>query len=288
MIQSGGFYPGEARSAEERLRYYAGKFNTVEVDSSYYAIPSVKNVQLWAERTPENFLFHIKAYGALTGHGIDPKNLPGDLADLLPAQEKNKQYIYIKEPDLLRIVAWKFIETLTPLIESGKLGLIVFQYPPWFRHTSESFEYILTCKEMVKGLRLAVEFRHGSWLAPGKAETMFRFLQEHGITYISADEPQYGSLATIPFLPEVTSELAYFRLHGRNKGNWLKKGIETSLKYDYFYSDDELRSFIPEIRNASKRARQTFVMFNNCHGASAFKNALRLGELLSESSHGDG
>ncbi len=288
MIQSGGFYPGEARSAEERLRYYAGKFNTVEVDSSYYAIPSVKNAQLWAERTPENFLFHIKVYGTLTGHGIDPKSLPADLAATLPQQEESKKYIYIKRPEVLRIIAERFVETLTPLKRAKKLGMIIFQYPPWFRYGSAELEYILSNREWIQGYPMAVEFRHGSWLAPDKAETVFRFLQEHGITYIAADEPQYGSPVTIPFLPEVTTEIAYFRLHGRNKENWLKKGIETSLRYDYFYSDDELRSFIPAIRGVAERASRTFVMFNNCHGASAFKNALRLGELLSEASHGAG
>ncbi len=119
-------------------------------------------------------------------------------------------------------------------------------------------------------------------MATDRAHSVFEFLKENKITYITADEPQYGSLATIPFLPHVTTDIAYFRFHGRNKQNWLKKGIETSLRYDYFYSDDELRDFIKPILRASKTVKSTFAMFNNCHGGFAMKNALRLKELLKD------
>ncbi len=130
------------------------------------------------------------------------------------------------------------------------------------------------------GLPFAVEFRHGSWLTPDRAESVFDFLRKHQITYITADEPQYGSLATIPFLPGVTTDIAYFRFHGRNKENWLKKGIETSLRYDYFYSDDELREFIEPIFSTNKQAQSTFVMFNNCRLGFAVKDAIRMKEII--------
>ena len=87
LIQSGEFYPGDIRTSEGRLRYYASYFHTVEVDSTYYAIPDRRNTYLWVDRTPDNFIFHIKVYGALTGHGIDPKTLPKDIFNLLPDRE---------------------------------------------------------------------------------------------------------------------------------------------------------------------------------------------------------
>jgi uncharacterized protein YecE (DUF72 family) len=105
---------------------------------------------------------------------------------------------------------------------------------------------------------------------------VFRFLREHGIPYVTADEPQYGTLVTVPFLPEVTTDVVYLRLHGRNRAAWLKKGGETSLRYDYLYSTEELRLFAQTARGLSGRARSVFVMFNNCRAGHAMKNALEM------------
>jgi uncharacterized protein YecE (DUF72 family) len=102
------------------------------------------------------------------------------------------------------------------------------------------------------------------------------------MTYVIADEPQLGGLETVPFVPEVTTEVAYFRLHGRNRENWLKKGVETSMRFDYLYSDEELRGLIPPARMADRKAKATYLMFNNCHGGFAVSNSLRVKELLKE------
>ncbi len=139
---------------------------------------------------------------------------------------------------------------------------------------------MLTCKKLMQGLPVAVEFRHGSWLESDILDSVLHFFRKHQLTYITADEPQYGNLATVPFFPDATTDIAYFRFHGRNKENWLKKGIETSLRYAYLYSDDELKEFIPSIQRVNKRAKVTFAMFNNCHVGFAMKDALRLKELL--------
>ena len=113
------------------------------------------------------------------------------------------------------------------------------------------------------------------------------FLRENHLTYISADELQYGNLATAPFLPDITTDIAYFRFHGRNKENWLEKGIETSLRFAYLYSDEELKEFVPSIKNIDRKAKITYCMHNNCHGGFAMKNAFRLKELLVERTTGD-
>jgi uncharacterized protein YecE (DUF72 family) len=280
LIQSGEFYPKSIKTAEGRLRQYASFFDIVEVDSTYYAIPDIKNTYLWVDRTPENFIFHIKVYGAFTGHGIDPKTLPKDIFRLLPEKDKTERNIYIKEPSLLKAMAEKFRDTLSPLVKSNKLGILVFQFPPWFQYKTSNFDYILNCKELMQELQMAIEFRHGSWLEPDRVDSVLQFLRKHQLTYIAADEPQYGNLATIPFLPDVTTDIAYFRFHGRNKENWLKRGIETSLRFAYSYSDDELRDFIPSMQRVDKRAKVTYAMFNNCHGGFAVRNAIRMKELL--------
>ena len=202
------------------------------MDSTYYAIPNIRNVNLWAQRTPDNFTFHIKVYGALTGHGIDPKTLPKDILNLLSEKDRTNKHVCIKEPDLLKTIAERFIEPLYPLSKADKLGVLVFQFPPWFQYRTQNLDYILYCKTIMKSMPVAVEFRHGSWLTSEKVDSVLHFLRKHQLTYITADEPQYDSLATVPFLPDVTTDIAYFRFHGRNKGNWLKKGVETSKRYD--------------------------------------------------------
>jgi uncharacterized protein YecE (DUF72 family) len=282
LLKSGEFYPEEARTAEDRIRYYATFFNTVEVDSSYYAVPDPRNSCVWAARTPDDFVFHVKAFGAMTGHAVDPRGLPPEVYRSLPDGEKNKKQIYVKEAGLLRAIGRRFADALVPLRNAGKLGVIVFQFPPWFHYRPQHLDSVIDYTSLVSGLPAAVEFRHGSWLSPGAAGRVFDFLREHRIAYITADEPQYGSMATVPFVAETTAETAYFRFHGRNRENWLKKGIETSLRYDYLYSDKELGGFVSPLLAAARKAGVVYAMFNNCHGASAIRNARALQGMLQE------
>ena len=280
LIQSGEFYPKTARTAEARLNYYAEHFNTVEVDSTYYAIPTKQNAYLWAQRSPEDFLFHIKVYGVMTGHAVDPRSLPPDIRAELPALDKGQKYVYVRDPELVRAIFDKFMEALYPLVNAGKLGVFVFQFPPWFTFKEKHLEYILSCKHKAGRTPVAVEFRHGSWYFPVAREKVFHFLRKNQIIHVVADEPQYGTLATVPFVPQTTADIGYYRLHGRNKENWLKKGIETSLRYAYEYSEEELKEFLPHVEISAKTAITTYVMFNNCHGGSAMRNAEKMKVLL--------
>jgi uncharacterized protein YecE (DUF72 family) len=283
LVQSGEFYPKGVRTSEGRLRFYAENFDTVEVDSTYYAIPDISNALLWASRTPDNFVFHVKAYGALTGHGINPSTLPKDILRTLPAADREKSNLYVEDKDLQTVIALRFARSIEPLRDAGKLGIIIFQYPQWFHFERKNMRHILYARELLHGLPMGVELRHGSWLTPENRDSVFAFLRENNITYITADEPQYGSLATVPFVPAVTTDTAYFRLHGRNRENWLRKGVETSQRYAYLYSDHELREFIPHIKRAAAEAREVYFLLNNCHGSFAARNALRMKEMLENS-----
>lgn len=217
----------------------------------------------------------------MTGHGIDPHTLPKALRELLPPAEREKRSTHIREPELLKTVADAFVASLAPLRDTGKLGLLVFQFPPWFWYKAADLDYILKCRELVGDLPIAAEFRHGSWLTEHHREGVLKFLRDNGITYVTADEPQYGTLATVPFLPEATTDIAYFRLHGRNREAWLKKGVETSERYDYLYSTGELKEFAGTAIRASARAKKVFVMFNNCRAGHAMRNALEILGFLS-------
>ncbi len=280
LIKSGEFYPKEVKSAEDRLRFYAESFDTVEVDSSYYAIPDARNAMLWAERTPVDFIFHVKAFAPLTGHGVEPKALPAEVVRALPPADRERKYVYVMDREPLQIIGRRFTEAMEPLRQSRKLGFVVFQFPPWLHYKDENLDYILSRVSLITGLDVAVEFRHGSWLSPGNRVMVMDFLRGHGITYVPADEPQYGNLATAPFFPEITTDTAYFRFHGRNRENWLKRGLETSLRYDYLYSEEELQEFVPPLLASDKKAKTVYGMFNNCHGASAIRNARRMKEII--------
>jgi uncharacterized protein YecE (DUF72 family) len=274
LVQSGEFYPEGINTAEKRLRYYSSFFSAVEVDATYYAIPSQKTVMLWADRTPDDFTFHVKAYGALTGHGVSQESLPpGASAGRLGAGKR----VYIDNEKSLLAAAAAFKNSLLPLGE--KLGLVVFQFPQWFRFGKDSIKRLIITGEMMKGFSLGIEFRHGSWMLGDNMKQTLGFLEKNQMTYITADEPQYGTQATAPFLPAVTTETAYFRFHGRNRADWLRKSAGVSERYKYLYSDDELKTFLKAAMEADNKTAVTFAMFNNCFGGFAVNNALRFMEL---------
>lgn len=277
LIESGSFHLQEGASSEERLRLYASHFDSVEIDSSYYTLPTLHMAQLWAKRTPEKFLFHVRAFGALTGHSIDPGALPEELRELLTAADLAQEALHVSDPVQLRAMAQALVTALTPLKNAHKLGFIIFQFPPWFTYKNANRDYLLYCKELMAGLPIAVEFRHGSWLTHQHADETFSFLREHKITYITCDEPQYGNLTTAPLHPETTTSIAYLRLHGRNSETWLQRG---TLSNDYLYGEQELRMLAGIVKGLTAKARTTFVMFHNCHGGHAVRNALQLRDIL--------
>jgi uncharacterized protein YecE (DUF72 family) len=158
----GSFYPKGMKPAE-RISFYAQHFNAVEIDSSYYALPSTKNSILFDQRTPADFVFNFKAYGLMTKHRVQTRQLGRALSMYLPPSFDNT---YLQNPpqDLLKTAFDMFYEALYPLKSSGKLGLVLFQFPPYFTKTQANKEYILQCKEWMRDYELAIEFRHGSWV----------------------------------------------------------------------------------------------------------------------------
>jgi len=162
------FYPKGVNTAEKRLQHYAGLFPIVEVDSTYYSMPAEKIARLWAERTPPDFTFNIKAFSLFTQHSAKLEALPKDIRTLLPAMEKANVY-YRDLPEEVRILLWqRFSEALLPLDSAGKLGAILLQFPEWFFPGKDSREYLLKCRQSVAQYHLAVEFRNGAWRMAAK------------------------------------------------------------------------------------------------------------------------
>jgi len=171
LLDSGEFYPPSATKPEERLRFYASQFPLVEVDSSYYALPSERNSELWAERTPPGFTFNVKAFGLLTGHGTLPRGLPERIRRDLPADTGDRQRIYAKDlPEPAMDLVWDmFNSALDPLAAAGKLGAVLFQFPKWFTATRGNAAYLHEVAERSRW-PVALEFRGGFWMAEERQE----------------------------------------------------------------------------------------------------------------------
>src|SRR5512136_1513084 len=192
LISGGRFYPPQVRTAEARLQYYASQFPIVEVDSTYYALPNERTSGLWVNRTPERFIFDIKTFRLFTQHQTPLIALPKDIRGALPAVLKDKKNVYYQDlPEEMTTNLWhRFAQALLPLDSAGKLGVVLFQFPPWFLPSDRELEHIAHCQEVLSQYRLAVEFRHASWTNEKNLERTFSFLHERNLAYVCCDEPQ--------------------------------------------------------------------------------------------------
>jgi len=283
LVESGRFYPPEVRASEDRLRYYASQFPFVEVDSSYYALPSVRNSALWVERTPEGFVFDVKAFRLFTGHQTPPDALPKDVRDALGRLPEGKRNWYYKDlSEEQRGPLWqRFENALGPLILNHKLGAVIFQLPPWLGPNEQTRRHLQYCADRLDPSTIAVEFRNRYWLDDDHRRETLAFLRENGLAYVVVDEPQ-GFPSSVPQAWEVTNpNLAVLRLHGRNAATWEAKGLASSSeRFNYLYSDAELEEFVDPLRKLAAEARSIHVAFNNNYGDYSQRNARRLMEML--------
>lgn len=272
-LLASGWYPSTANTAEKRLAYYARQFPLVEVDATYYAPPAEQTARLWAQRTPKDFTFNVKAFGLLTGHPSKPTALP---VDLRPETDKKNIYPKDLQPQAYEDLWSRFLSALEPLADAGKLGVILFQFPPWFTIRKANKQYILEVAQRCKPMRVAVEFRHGSWFAGDNAEETLDFLRKNDLPFVAVDMPQ-GYKSSVPPVLAATSDLAVVRFHGHSD-KWTSHDIQE--KFGYFYSDAELAEWAPRLRGLAAETDQTHVLFNNCAGANAQLNAAEMTKLL--------
>jgi uncharacterized protein YecE (DUF72 family) len=282
LVKESSFYPAKSMSAEERLRFYATRFNTVEVDSSFYALPAESVVALQVKRTPPDFTLHYKAYGMLTKHFVNTQALPKSLRESLPPNKADLPRLSADDvsDDMLELAFRMFRSALRPAQDAGKLGCCLFQFPPWFRYCRENLEYIDRCQSSLPGLYLSIEFRHPDWLADSNAQAVFDFLDSRGLSYVSVDEPQFDRPCTVPPVFRSTGRFAYVRLHGRNKDAWFAKGVTAAERFAYNYTQDELFDLAKKIKPLERSADRTFVMFNNCFRDYAVNNAMIMDEIF--------
>jgi uncharacterized protein YecE (DUF72 family) len=282
LIREGNFYPPGTKTAEARLKFYASKFPLVEVDSTYYFPPTEKNSALWIERTPKDFTFSIKAYSLLTKHPTKPQSLYGDLRDELPAETLEKRRLYAERlpADVVDEVWERFRLAIYPLHSAGKLGAVLFQFPQYFTISKANKAYVEEAVERLPDYRIAVEFRHKSWLEDRNVEETLSFLAKHDLPLVCVDMPQGFDSSLPPIAAATAKDLAMVRFHGRDPKAWQTKSESASERFRYDYAKEELEEWVPKIEELSEQTRETHVLMNNCYRDFAVRNARDLGAML--------
>ncbi len=237
----GPFYPSGIPKGK-MLDHYVDHFDTVEINSTYYRIPHQRIFYNIEQKTPPNFEFIVKAHRSFT-------------------HDRQGQ---VEAADELR-------RALEPLANAGKLKGILAQFPWSFKRSTTGLEYVKTGAQLFRDFPLFVEFRHNSWTR----RDVFMSLYQDGIGYVCVDEPQLpGMLAPGD---QRTTDTGYVRFHGRNADKWWEGG---SQRYDYTYSDDQLKEWITRLDKLRTKAKKVFVFFNNCYQGQAVRDAKRMIQLL--------
>jgi uncharacterized protein YecE (DUF72 family) len=267
-----------------RLAYYAERFSTVEVDSTFYRVPTEQMVRGWAERSPDGFVMHVKAFGLLTRHPVKLEQVPPELREGLPVDDRGR----VDRPtrEARGAVFTAFLDALQPLREAGKLGGILFQLPPYVVWKPSSLDYLEWAREQLGTDRMLVEPRHRSWFAEDIRAELLRWLEERRMSWVSVDAPKVDAANVPATLVAATTPLAYVRFHGRNAGTWNVRGGSAAKRFDYLYSEDELREWVRPLRDLAGQTEEAYAFFNNNNQtdgvAQAPAGAVLLKKLLEE------
>ena len=222
----GIFYP-ENLNSREWLSFYSREFNSCEINSTYYALPGISAIKSMSDKTGTDFSFTIKANRELTHYRQDSA-----------------------------AICTSFLRILEPLIEAGKLGCVLIQFPYSFEFNRYNWEYLARLRKNLEGVPLVAEFRNARWLRID----VFQWLRNKAMGFCCVDEPQLPNL--LPPIAEATSNIGYVRFHGRNKEKWWKHDYAYE-RYDYSYKPAELSEWVPRIKKLAGSTDKTFVFANN-------------------------
>ena len=281
LVQETDWYPRRTMSAQDRLQFYAARFPITEIDSTYYAPPSEQQARLWAQRTPDGFRFDVKAYSLLTGHPTKPQSLWKDLREGLSEQAREKRNLYAShlDPEALDEAWRRFAAALAPLHDAGRLGAVLFQYPPWFHPSREHRAELETLRERLPDYGVCVELRSPRWVASDRdRDRTFALLRDGQLTYVCVDAPPVSELPRL--FTVTTPELFVMRFHGRADDTWKGRTRTAAERFRYLYSDDELEQLANGVAEVTGEARESHLLMNNCYRDYGVNNAARLRELL--------
>ena len=242
-------YPSGVASARDHLRYLAGFVDVIEINTTFYHPPEIDTVMGWCDRVAdiEDFTFAVKLWRRFT-HSREEHWQPAELQD--------------------------FLRRVRPVFDRGLGGVMLAQFPHSFHHTPENMTYLQELLRQIEDIPVVVEVRHDTWNNP----EAFAMLKINGAGLCSIDQPMFrGSLAPVE---RVTGDIAYIRLHGRNKEHWFAEEAGRDERYNYLYSDDELEPWIKRARKMAAKAREVYVIANNHFRGQAVCNALMLKAVL--------
>jgi uncharacterized protein YecE (DUF72 family) len=274
------FYPRGMRTGRDQLPYYARYFDTVEIDSTFYRLPSRENVEKWVSWTPDDFVFHFKAFAPMTRHPVRIEQLPEDLREGLQVDNRDRVERVPREVrgELVRL----FREALEPAAEAGKLGGILVQLAPYVVPKPQSWEYLEWLRAQLPEDDLLVEFRHRSWFDDENRDETLRFLERHGMSTVVVDAPHTEAKNVIPTVVAVTGPVAYVRFHGRNAETWNVRGGSAADRFDYLYPTEELEEWVEPLQELAATADQAFVLFNTNRWSQSPDGS---GQLVSQGAH---
>jgi uncharacterized protein YecE (DUF72 family) len=275
---NGVFYPKRRPKGFDELAYYAEHFDTVEVNSTFYGQPRADVCRGWAERTPKRFEFAVKLYQKFT----HPRMFGERIAKGLPPDARSEQAVEalagFNQADLD-----EFRRGIEPLAASGKLGALLAQFPPSFKDTPGSREVLTGLLRAFREYAVAVELRHRSW-SEDIAGTL-TLLNGFRAAWVQIDEPKFRFSIRQNYLPNVEG-FYYMRLHGRNAAQWWKHE-KSEDRYNYLYSNDELKEFAETAAATRAIVRKTYLYTNNHFSAKSVANAAMIKQQLGEAIEGE-
>lgn len=249
-----------ASDRKRKLEDYASHFPFVEIDTSFYGIPTVASIQSWMDKTPDNFQFIPKAYQAMTQH-----------------EKWHDHYESLEE--LFDTYKLRFY----PMIQKKRIKAFLFQFPPFFHCSQKNVAYLEKVSELMGTLPVAIEFRHASWYSPENQENTLALLRKHFFIHTVVDQPQTPGNSVPGVFKATNSKLTLYRLHGQNYSGWLNASDDPAWRANrtlYNYDEEELLKIKKETLQLEKQSQEVAVIFNNNSGGHAAKNAKELQSLL--------
>jgi uncharacterized protein YecE (DUF72 family) len=272
------WYP-QGLGSKERLPFYAERFEAVELNSSFYAIPAVSTVEGWAKATPDGFRFDVKLHRLLSRHAAQLNQLPPDLRDEAETNERGRVQL---DPALSDEMVRRTAEAFKPLADAGKLGAYLLQLTPAFDPHRNELDELAPVIEGLAPVPVAVEFRRRSWASSKRFESVLDWLSAHHAVFVCVDTPPGDHVPIFPPIDAATNDsLAYMRCHGRNTEGYLH-GRSVAERFDYDYPKHELEEIAGRAEALGEEAQQVHVMFNNNARELAPKAARALRGILGQ------
>jgi uncharacterized protein YecE (DUF72 family) len=272
------WYP-RGMAARDRLPWYAERFEAVEVNSSFYAIPDESTVRRWAEVTPPGFTFDYKLHRLLSRHSASLESLPPGLRARARTTSRGRVQ---RRPELEQAMVEETLAAVAPLEQAGKLGAFLLQLTPAFSPREHTLDELEPLVRAFAPRVVAVELRHRGWVEGERAHATFDWLADHGAAFVGVDAPRGDHMTMMPPVDAVTCpKLAYLRAHGRNAEGYLT-GRSVAERFGWEYSGAELEEIAGRARTLAEDAEAVHVMFNNNRSANAPTSAREFRQRLGQ------